>query len=82
MTITLFIDQSEYIDTLASSAGVRLLIHSQAEQPFPVDNGFTAIPGQKTSIQIINVSRIGILISVIFMFYFHEILVYFEYIYF
>ena len=55
--MTLFVDQSEYIDSFTSGVGVRLLIHRPDEQPFPEDNGFTVIPGLKTSVSLNNVSR-------------------------
>ena len=55
--MTLFIEQSEYINSFAYGVGVRLLIHRPDEQPFPEDNGFTVIPGLKTSVTVSSVSR-------------------------
>ena len=50
--MTIFVDQSEYIPSLSSSAGIRLLIHRQDQQPFPEDEGMEVGPGQLTSIKI------------------------------
>lgn len=50
LTLDLFIDQAEYIPSLSQEAGVRVLLTSQRNIPFPVDEGFTISPGFATSI--------------------------------
>ena len=52
LVMTIFVDQSEYVPSLSSSAGIRLLIHRQYQQPFPEDEGMEVGPGQLTSIKV------------------------------
>ena len=55
--MTLFIEQDEYIPVLAPSAGVRVLVHRQEQQPFPDEEGFDVGPGQKSSVSLRLVSN-------------------------
>ena len=50
LTLDLFINQMEYIPSLSQEAGVRVLLTTQRNIPFPVDEGFTVSPGFSTSI--------------------------------
>ncbi|XP_070542008.1 amiloride-sensitive sodium channel subunit alpha-like [Ptychodera flava] len=52
LTLELFVEQDEYLDSVTQSAGVRVTIHSQDETPFPEDNGFNIEPGKLTSVGI------------------------------
>eukprot|EP00057_Strongylocentrotus_purpuratus_P023622 XP_011678096.1 PREDICTED: amiloride-sensitive sodium channel subunit beta-like [Strongylocentrotus purpuratus] len=56
LAIELFIDQEEYISTLQSSAGIRIIIHDPNEMPFPEDSGSTLAPGRQTSIGLTKVA--------------------------
>uniref|UniRef100_A0A1I8FX90 Amiloride-sensitive sodium channel n=1 Tax=Macrostomum lignano TaxID=282301 RepID=A0A1I8FX90_9PLAT len=50
LTVTLFIDQTEYVGAVANSAGVSVVVHETNKQPFPEDSGISVSPGQETYI--------------------------------
>jgi hypothetical protein len=50
------IDQDDYIETGNEAAGARIVIHDQADMPYPEDVGILAKAGMLTSIHI---SRVG-----------------------
>ncbi|KAF6027068.1 hypothetical protein EB796_014629 [Bugula neritina] len=52
LSMTLFINQPNYIPVLSPQAGVKLLIHKQGEVPQISEKGFNLAPGLKTSIAL------------------------------
>lgn len=50
LTLTLYINQAEYIKDVAETAGVRVTVHDQTNMPFPEDNGISTAPGTLSSI--------------------------------
>jgi hypothetical protein len=59
LKVTINIDQDEYITTGNEAAGARVVIHDQADMPFPEDVGILAKAGMLTSV---HVSRASILV--------------------
>ncbi|XP_070542010.1 amiloride-sensitive sodium channel subunit alpha-like isoform X2 [Ptychodera flava] len=53
LTLELFVEQDEYLDSLIHSAGIRVTINPQDETPFPEDTGFNVEPGKMTSVGIV-----------------------------
>ncbi|XP_071981568.1 epithelial sodium channel subunit gamma-like [Engystomops pustulosus] len=53
--LELFIQQIEYVKDMTHSAGIRLLIHDQAQMPFPEDEGVNVPPGAETDIGMMKV---------------------------
>ncbi|XP_043914086.1 amiloride-sensitive sodium channel subunit gamma-like [Protopterus annectens] len=53
--LELFIQQIEYVRDISHAAGIRLLIHDQAQMPFPEDEGVNIPPGAETDIGIMKV---------------------------
>ena len=58
LSLTLFINQLEYIGSLSQDAGVRVLIHRADLYPFMEDDGFNTGPGTLTSVKLTFVSNI------------------------
>ena len=52
LSLALYIEQRQYLPAFADSAGVRVTIHRQDQQPFPESDGFNVLPGVKTSIML------------------------------
>lgn len=50
LSLSLFIEQNEYIDRLAPAAGARVVIHDFDYRPFPEDEGFSVVPGHTTAV--------------------------------
>ena len=50
--MTFNIEQDEYVSDLSEKAGVRVLITSRGEMPFPEDKGLDIAPGRLTSVGI------------------------------
>ncbi|XP_069506265.1 acid-sensing ion channel 1-like [Ambystoma mexicanum] len=55
LTMELFIEQSEYIETLSNTAGLRVALHSQWDMPFPEEEGVNVPPGQESDIGVVKV---------------------------
>ncbi|XP_075198427.1 epithelial sodium channel subunit beta-like [Anomaloglossus baeobatrachus] len=55
LTMELFIEQHEYISSLSTAAGLRVVLHGQGKMPFPEDEGVNAPPGQESDIGIVKV---------------------------
>ncbi|XP_053552801.1 amiloride-sensitive sodium channel subunit alpha-like, partial [Bombina bombina] len=55
LTLELFIEQEEYIRSLSTAAGLRVLLHGQGEMPFPEDEGVNVPPGQESDIGVVKV---------------------------
>ncbi|KAE8614840.1 hypothetical protein XENTR_v10008329 [Xenopus tropicalis] len=55
LTMELFIEQSEYISSLSTTAGLRVVLHGQGKMPFPEDEGVNVPPGQESDIGIVKV---------------------------
>ncbi|XP_038623643.1 amiloride-sensitive sodium channel subunit gamma-like [Tachyglossus aculeatus] len=53
--LELFIQQIEYVRDMTHAAGIRLLIHDQAQMPFPEDEGVNIPPGAETDIGMMKV---------------------------
>ena len=43
---------TDYIGQLTQSAGIRMVLHKQGEEPFPEDDGFNLSPAFKTYVGI------------------------------
>ncbi|XP_060082440.1 amiloride-sensitive sodium channel subunit alpha-like [Ylistrum balloti] len=52
LTLELYLEQDEYVGSLASDAGIRLTVHNQTSMPFPEENGINLAPGFKTGIAL------------------------------
>ena len=52
LSMEIYVDQLEYLQDLSDAAGVRLVIHNQTRMPFPEDEGFSIMPGTRTSVGI------------------------------
>ncbi|KAI0240785.1 hypothetical protein LSAT2_008410 [Lamellibrachia satsuma] len=48
LSLKLFVEQFEYLESLSDAAGVRLVVHNQTSMPFPEDDGISISPGTKT----------------------------------
>ncbi|KAI0240783.1 Acid-sensing ion channel 4-A [Lamellibrachia satsuma] len=48
LSMRLFVEQFEYLESLSDAAGVRLVVHNQTSMPFPEDDGISISPGTKT----------------------------------
>ncbi|XP_033107563.1 degenerin-like protein asic-1 [Anneissia japonica] len=61
LSLELFVDQSEYMDDITDSAGLRISIHDPNKMPFPEDDGLYIGPGQRTSIstRVMEIDRLG-----------------------
>ncbi|KAM5171980.1 epithelial sodium channel subunit alpha-like [Mantella aurantiaca] len=55
LTMELFIQQNEYISTLSTAAGLRVVLHGQGKMPFPEDEGVNVPPGQESDIGVVKV---------------------------
>jgi len=55
LSITLNINQNEYIAEAGDTAGAVVVIRPQNEMPFPEDDGIIVSPGHATSISITQV---------------------------
>jgi len=51
-TMLIFVNQEEYVTSLTSGVGIRLLTHRQDQQPFPEDDGMDISPGLKASLKV------------------------------
>ncbi|CAD5123861.1 DgyrCDS12167, partial [Dimorphilus gyrociliatus] len=52
LSMTLFINQGEYVKDVAETAGARVIVHDQTDMPFPEDMGISTAPGTMSSIGI------------------------------
>ncbi|XP_065836422.1 amiloride-sensitive sodium channel subunit gamma-like isoform X2 [Oscarella lobularis] len=52
LQLSLYLEQEEYIGTVSSKAGVRLLVHSQQSVPFPEEEGVDVAPGFASSVGV------------------------------
>ncbi|XP_040264244.1 amiloride-sensitive sodium channel subunit beta-like [Bufo bufo] len=55
LTMELFIEQHEYIRSLSTAAGLRVVLHGQGKMPFPEDEGVNVPPGQESDIGVVKV---------------------------
>ncbi|KAM4675997.1 epithelial sodium channel subunit beta-like [Discoglossus pictus] len=55
LTLELFIEQEEYIKSLSTAAGLRVVLHGQGKMPFPEDEGVNIPPGQESDIGVVKV---------------------------
>ncbi|KAM4748791.1 epithelial sodium channel subunit beta-like [Rhinophrynus dorsalis] len=55
LTMELFIEQNEYIRSLSTAAGLRVVLHAQGKMPFPEDEGVNVPPGQESDIGVVKV---------------------------
>ncbi|CAH1773414.1 unnamed protein product [Owenia fusiformis] len=61
LKLVLDIEAAEYIGDMSPAYGVRVLVHSQGDMPFPEDQGITIGPGQATVIgtNMLNIQLAG-----------------------
>ena len=57
LTLTLNIDQDDYVDAAGDIAGARILVLPQGRMPFPEDQGITVAPGRVTYLGVQQVKR-------------------------
>ena len=57
LTLTLNIDQDDYVDAAGDIAGARLLVLPQGRMSFPEDQGITVAPGRVTYLGVQQVNR-------------------------
>lgn len=57
LSITINIQQAEYVSAAGDTAGVVMVILPQNQMPFPEDDGIIVSPGHATSIGITQVSN-------------------------
>ncbi|XP_056430978.1 amiloride-sensitive sodium channel subunit gamma-like isoform X1 [Hyla sarda] len=55
LTMELYIEQHEYLRSLSTAAGLRVVLHGQGKMPFPEDEGVNVPPGQESDIGIVKV---------------------------
>ncbi|XP_072006744.1 epithelial sodium channel subunit beta-like [Engystomops pustulosus] len=55
LTMELFIEQEEYVSSLSTAAGLRVVLHGQGKMPFPEDEGVNVPPGQESDIGVVKV---------------------------
>ena len=56
LSLSLYIEQNEYLDRVAPAAGARIVIHDSDQKPFPGDEGFIVAAGHTTSVYLSKVS--------------------------
>jgi hypothetical protein len=52
LSLSLFIEQDEYMDRIAPAAGARVVIHGFHFKPLPDEEGFSVAPGYTTAISL------------------------------
>ena len=52
LSLSIFVNQPEYIGVLSESAGIRLAVHRQDQEPFVEDDGINVGVGQKLAVRI------------------------------
>jgi len=57
LSMTININQHEYIKQAGDTAGAIVVIRSQNQMPFPEDDGIIVSPGHATSIAITQVNK-------------------------
>ena len=57
LSLTLFVEQQEYVGVFSQTPGVRVVLHRQDQQPFPVDEGVVIGAGQKGDVKYESVGR-------------------------
>ena len=61
LSLTFFVNQDEYVGTVADSAGLRVVVHDQSQMPFPEYESLAVGPGQATYIGVTMVrSRVSV----------------------
>ncbi|XP_066445366.1 amiloride-sensitive sodium channel subunit beta-like [Eleutherodactylus coqui] len=55
LTMELYIEQHEYISSVSTAAGLRVVLHGQRKMPFPEDEGVNVPPGQESDIGMVKV---------------------------
>ena len=50
LSLTLDVEQDEYIGSVSPEAGIRVSLQEQGMMPFPFENGFSIAPGTATSV--------------------------------
>ncbi|XP_067675353.1 amiloride-sensitive sodium channel subunit gamma-like [Haliotis asinina] len=56
LSLMLYADEEEYISSLGSSVGFKVVVHSPNTMPFPEDDGFDISPGFATSVGVTKVA--------------------------
>ena len=56
LSLTLYINQPQYIPVLTQEAGIRVLLHRQGQVPIMEEDGFDVNPGTKSGIAVRYVS--------------------------
>ena len=59
LSLTLYINQPQYIPVLTQEAGIRVLLHRQGQVPIMEEDGFDVNPGTKSGIAVRYVSNMG-----------------------
>ncbi|XP_078692469.1 epithelial sodium channel subunit beta-like [Branchiostoma floridae x Branchiostoma belcheri] len=61
LQVLLYVEQDEYVPVLTETSGVRVLINTQAERPFPAQAGFSVAPGFSSSVglKLTEIERLG-----------------------
>ena len=57
LSLTLYINQPQYIPVLTQEAGIRVLLHRQGQVPIMEEDGFDVNPGTKSGIAVRYVSN-------------------------
>ncbi|KAK3710378.1 hypothetical protein QZH41_012304, partial [Actinostola sp. cb2023] len=52
LTLTINLEQYEYLDSVTAYAGLKVIIGRQREMPFPISEGISVAPGLSNSIEI------------------------------
>lgn len=56
LSLTLFVNQDQYIPVLTPEAGIRVLLHRQGQVPLMEEEGFDIHPGTKSGVSVRYVS--------------------------
>lgn len=52
LSLTMFINQLQYVAVLSPQAGLRMMLHRQGEVPLVAEDGFNVSPGTKSGIAV------------------------------
>ena len=67
LTMTVNVQQYEYVKQAGDTAGIIAVILPQYQMPFPEDDGTMISPGHATSIGIIQVTRVFVMLFLVFL---------------
>ena len=58
LTLRIYVQSIEYVPSLSSALGIKMVIHNQSSMPFPENEGIVVKSGSLTQVGIKPVSRL------------------------